>query len=153
MPRRTGFGIFYDYHEIPDDKKVLSPDGKKAVAFWVRRERSDRFDDDTSYAIAVWDSVSGELLESYTEVHNVSHQTGAVLGKPVRAVCFDETGERVLVEYADGSARKAGLEPDSVPPWERRRKRGEPDLTSETCGNTLSRCLREPNAEGNHRHP
>lgn len=122
--RRTGFGVQLDYDDVPPGELRLSPDGKRAAAWWVGRTREDRYDEDTVYEVAVWDVASKALLESYTRIHAVNHESGQERGKPLREVRFDPAG-RLLLVMGDGSVEPAERELDPEPPW-KKRKPGDP---------------------------
>lgn len=117
----SGFGVFYDYDEIPAEDRRLSGDGRRVAAFWERRHQEDRYDEETVYAIAVWDAATHEELAAYTHMHSINRESGETDGKPLQDLCWDEQG-RLLLVFSDNSTEPAELFVDAEPPWIRRRR-------------------------------
>lgn len=122
--RTSGFGVFYDHDDIPDGEMRRSPDGTRVAAFWIRRQKEDRFDHDTVYQIAIWDAVSKQQVDSCNHIHAINRLSGEVDGEPLADLRFDADG-RLLLVFASGATEPVGTTNlDEVPPWERRRQAG-----------------------------
>ena len=114
----TGFGVFYDYDDIPAGDRRLSADGSRVAE---RRHSEHRYDEETVYAIAVWDAATHEEVAAYTHMHSINRESGEVDGKPLKDLCWDETG-RLLLVFSDDSTEPADPFADAEPPWERHRR-------------------------------
>jgi hypothetical protein len=43
---RNGFGVFYDFDDVPTGSLRSSPDGNRCAAFWVSQRKQDRYDEE-----------------------------------------------------------------------------------------------------------
>lgn len=105
MARHTGFGNQYDFDEAPG-KKVFSPDGKRAAAYWIGRKHEDRYDLDVTYDIYEWDVASKERVASYTRGYTEDQRGGAGSGKKIRSLRYGPDGALRIV-FVDGSEESA----------------------------------------------
>jgi hypothetical protein len=92
-----------DYGDIPDSRKIVSPDGTKALAWYVYRHNEDAYDDDTYWEIKVWDTRTGQEIASWMKLHAVSSATGSERGKPVASCRFASHDAGIIIGYQDGS--------------------------------------------------
>lgn len=86
--RIHGLGREFDYEDIPDGEKVFSRDGRRAAAWYISRHREDRYDDDTDYAIVVWDTATHAPIARFSRMYYVSEYTGTTRGKPLAELLF-----------------------------------------------------------------
>jgi len=82
--RQSGHGVFYEFEEIPEGDRRISPDGKQVAAFGERRHNEDHYDEETVYAIVVWDALTHKKIDAYTHIHAINRQSGDVDGQPLK---------------------------------------------------------------------
>ena len=61
----------YNLADIPEDRRVCNADRTRIAVWWIGRENTDRFGDDTTFKIAVWDAASGERLKTYKRKESI----------------------------------------------------------------------------------
>ena len=102
--RFHGLGCEMDLDEIEPARRATSADGTRVVAWYVSRHAEDRFDDDTHYAIVVFDAATKARVASFARSHCVRNDTRETQGKPVASVGF-RGGDRdaVAIRFEDGT--------------------------------------------------
>ena len=108
MPRRDR-----TLADLPERERVYSRDRRKIAAFWIAARCEDRYDDDTTYWITVWDR-RGRILRTHVQVHKYSHMTGVERGSPVVSLAFLDDA-RLEIRYAEGPPEVLPI-PDEPPP-------------------------------------
>ena len=105
--------MFREYGFV-DLKKIISPDGRKAASWYVSRQRSDRFDNDTDYEVVVFDVATKQKLDSWSYSYDISHMTRHESGKPVSGVGFTEDSSHVIIKFGDGSEEREKIQKTAV---------------------------------------
>jgi hypothetical protein len=95
--------------DIRPSELRFSADRRRAATVYIAREREDRYDDDTYYEIAVWDTGTKAALAVLSRSHRVSYYTGAESGKPPRDVELSPDGRTLVIQYDDGSREEVKL--------------------------------------------
>jgi hypothetical protein len=88
------------------DPKELrySQDRKRAATFYITRNTQDRYDDDTSYEIVVYDVPSKKEILVRSRSYKVSHYTKTEQGKPISDVELSPDGKTLVIKFDDGTA-------------------------------------------------
>ena len=101
-----GSEVYYEFEDVPPERLRFCSNGTRCAAFWVSQHQLDGYDEDTKFAIAVWETMTGILLESHSRTHSIAHDTGAVTGKRVKDLDFNQ-GFELLILFEDGTVEKA----------------------------------------------
>jgi len=106
---RRGSEVYYEFEDVPPERLRFCSNGTRCAAFWVSQHQLDGYDENTTFAIGVWETMTGRLLESHSRTHSIAHDSGVVSGKRVRDLDFDPAF-RLLIVFEDGAVEMASSE-------------------------------------------
>lgn len=104
LPELDHFAL-YVYDDIPDQKKVFSPDRKYALYRYVSSHHEDRYDNDTLYDIVVWNVADKKELRVITKGCNESYYLNT-RERDIQSVGFSEDGSHIVIKYDDGTEER-----------------------------------------------
>ncbi len=114
MPRRSAYGTEYDFDEIAPKDRVYNAARTRMAAWWISGKKSDKFDDDTDYMIALWDVATKERLDWFARGRSVDLRDGTADGPKLKRVKFGP-GDTLMLVYEDGSEEPARPERPTMP--------------------------------------
>ncbi len=106
-----------DWSSVPDEKKVWSTGGQRALAWWIARGAGDSDDGELQWAIQVWDVASKRPIETFHRWYEV--EGGLEDGEILEEVVFADDGSNDLIlRYRTGRTERQAMTPrrTSTPP-------------------------------------
>lgn len=95
----------YRFDDIPDDRKKFSPDRKFALYQYAMSHHEDAYDNDTRYAIVVWNVANKQELRVIYKSCKESYYLDTH-DPDIASVGFSENSKAVVIKYDNGKEER-----------------------------------------------